>query len=178
MGLTHIFVLLGELLKCVSPFYVARFIYCHSFGRRRKHTHSCLCPPSVSASAQPALLTPPKRSMLSPSPLTPLKKKQAMISWRTRGKLGMTNLSWQRRNLSQVGWLHINSCRGSYKRKKNSLPSHLPCPPFPFRRGVSVWIVSLPRAQWAGGGEVLGGAAGRPPGDSCLMFIISWYGKK
>lgn len=26
-----------------------------------------------------------------------------------------------------------------------------------------MWIVSLPRAGWAGGGEALGGAAGRPP---------------
>ncbi len=27
-----------------------------------------------------------------------------------------------------------------------------------------MWIVSLPRARWAGGREVMGGAAGRPPG--------------
>ncbi len=42
--------------------------------------------------------------------------------------------------------------------------SNLPCASLPFRGGVSVRIVSLPRAGWAGGGEVLGGAAGRPPG--------------
>lgn len=170
MGFIHIFVLLGELLKCISPFYVAGFIYCCSFGGRYKHTHSCLCPPSVLVSAQPALLTPPKRSMLSPSPLTPLKKTQSMISQRTRGNLGTTNLSWQRRNLSQVGWLHVSACRAKYgagnaniKKKKAPLP-HFPGSSFPFRGGVSLWIVSLPRAQWAGGREVLGGAAGRPPG--------------
>lgn len=132
MGLIHIFVLLGELLKCTSLFYVAGFIYCRSFGRRCKLTRSCLCPPSVSVSAQPALLTPPKRSMLSPSPLTPLKRKQSMISLRTRGNLGMTNLSWQRRSLSQVGWLHINSCRARRnemkpcQKKKNICLCHLP----------------------------------------------------
>lgn len=165
MGLIHIFVLLGELLKCTSLFYVAGFIYCRSFGRRCKLTRSCLCPPSVSVSAQPALLTPPKRSMLSPSPLTPLKRKQSMISLRTRGNLGMTNLSWQRRSLSQVGWLHINSCRARRNEMKPCQKKKtFACVISPFRGGVSVWIVSLPRAWCARGGEVLGGAAGRPPG--------------
>lgn len=170
MGLIHISVLLWELLKLISLFYVARFIYCHLFGRRCKHSHSSLCP-SVSVSAQPALLTPPKRSMLSPSTLTPLKKKQSTISLRTTGNLRMTNLSWQRRNLSQVGWLHISSCRARIDPKnacntttKKAPLSHFPCASLPFRGGVSVWIVSLPRAWWARGREVLGGAAGRPPG--------------
>lgn len=136
---------------------------------QRIETHSsCLCPPSVSVSVQPALLTPPKRSMLSPSPMTPLKKKQSMISLRTRGNLRMTNLSRQRRNLSQVGWLHINSCGAIYNavnpniEKPPCLISPSPC--FGFRRGVSVWVVSPPRARCAGGSEVLGGATGRPPG--------------
>lgn len=37
-GINTHFVLLGDLLYCMSPFYVAGFIYCRSFGRRCKHS--------------------------------------------------------------------------------------------------------------------------------------------
>lgn len=143
MGLSHIFALRG-VIKVYSS-NVSSWEYSLPFIWQEIQTHSsCLCPPSVSASAQPALLTPPKRSMLSPSPMTPLKKKQPMISVRTRGNLWMTNLSWQRRNPSQVGWLHISSggiqhCES--KHRKASL-SHMPLMWFLFQeRCLSVACV-------------------------------------
>lgn len=48
------------------------------------------------------------------------------------------------------------------KREKNFFASSPP--ESPSRGCVSVWLVSLPRAPCAGGREVLGGAAGCPPG--------------
>ena len=46
----------------------------------------------------------------------------------------------------------------SGKEKKIIFPS------LPLRGGAPLWVVSLPRARWAGGRKVLGGAAGCSPG--------------
>lgn len=115
---SHILCSLGSYYYCMSSFFVALFAI--HLARDAKLSYSCLCPPSVSVSAQPALHTPPKRSMLSPSPLTTLKRRLSMISLRTRGILRMINLNWQRRNLWQVGRLHINSCRA--RNQSSDLP--------------------------------------------------------
>lgn len=141
------------------------FIYWCWFGRGSKQTDSCLCLPSVSAWAQPALHTLPKRSTLSPRQPPPLKRRRSMISLRTRGNVGMTNPSWRRGNLWQVGRLPVIS-RWAWKdvlspALKSSPSSSVMSPvPFTFRGGASLRIMSLSWAWGAGGGEVLGGASG------------------
>lgn len=91
-----------------------------------KHIYPCLFPPSVSASAQPAPLAPPKRSTSSPSRLTPLQRRQSTSGQRRRGEPSRTNRSRQRGNLLQVGRLHIRSCPAKVqsmlrkKKKRNN----------------------------------------------------------
>lgn len=141
------------------------FIYWRWPGRWSKQTDSCLCLPSVTAWAQPALHTPPKRSTLSPRQPPPLKRRRSMISLRTRGNARMTNPGWRRGNLWQVGRLPVIS-RWAWKdvlspALKSFPSSSLMSPvPYTFRGGVSLRIVSLSWAWGTGGGAVLGGASG------------------
>lgn len=141
------------------------FIYWRWLGRGSKQTDSRLCLPSVSAWAQPALHTPPKRSTLSPRRPPPLKRRRSMISLRARGNARMTNLSWRRGNLWQVGRLPVIS-RWAWKDVMSpalkSFPSSSAMSPVPctYRGGASLRIVSLSWAWGTRGGEVLGGASG------------------
>lgn len=162
-GINSHFLFLRESL-CISISCIW-FIYWHWFGRGSKQTDSCLCLPSVSAWAQPALHTHPKRSTLSPRRPPPLKRRRSMISPRTRGTGGMTNASWRRGNLWQVGWLPVIS-RWAWKdvlspeSKSSPSSSVMSLMPFTFRGVASLWIVSLSWAWGARGGEVMGGASG------------------
>lgn len=104
MELTHIFRSLGS--HYVSPFHVSGLFT----GAGLADDLNSLCLPSVSAWAQPVLHTHPKRSTLSPRRPPPLKRIHYMISQRTRGDVRMTNPSWRRGNLWQVGRLPVISC--------------------------------------------------------------------
>lgn len=179
MGLIHIFVLLRELLKCISPFYVAMFIYCYSFGRRFKHTHFLPVPTICFSLSSASPAHSPKEEYVITQSTDTAKEETVHDQSEDQGEL-RDDKSELTEKKSVTGWLAAHQlfssnarCR-EYKHTKKSLPAPPPPPPpcihthtclsLPFRGGFSLWIVSLPWAWWAGGGEVLGGAAGRPPG--------------
>lgn len=162
-GYNSDFHLAGSAIFTFVGLFTALSLPVYKFSPPSVSPHLLL--PSVSAWAPPALPTPPKRNMLSPSPLRPPQEKRTLIGLITRGELGKTNPSRQRGKLSRVGRWHANSRRSQISSHfKNKHPSLFSLS-LPLRGCAALRVVSHARPWWAGGGgEVLGGAAGRPPG--------------
>lgn len=142
-------------------------IFCRSFGRRCK-AHSLLPVPAICfslSSASPAH-SPKEEYVITHSADAPkeeavhdrsedqgepqddkseLTEKKSVTGW-----LAAHQLLWSKDAMQRISTMRVSASPSSFLS--------------PFRGGVSVWIVSLPGAGCAGGGEVLGGAAGRPPG--------------